>query len=103
MSNGQMLRIVCLMLCFPLSAWSAQDYQHRVEQILLQTPLIDGHNDLPWEIRDRYKSDLAAIDLASDTHRLPVAVGQAAMMTDIPRLHAGLVGAQFWSGWKIGR
>ena len=94
-----MLRIVCLMLCFPLSAWSAQDYQHRVEQILVQTPLIDGHNDLPWEIRDRYKSDLAAIDLASDTHHLPVAVGQPAMMTDIPRLHAGLVGAQFWSVW----
>jgi membrane dipeptidase len=94
-----MLRIVCLMLCFPLSAWSAQDYQHRVEQILVQTPLIDGHNDLPWEIRDRYKSDLAAIDLASDTHHLPIAVGQAAMMTDIPRLHAGLVGAQFWSVW----
>jgi membrane dipeptidase len=94
-----MLRIVCLMLCFPLTAWSAQDYQHRVEQILLQTPLIDGHNDLPWEIRDRYKSDLAAIDLASDTHHLPVAVGQAAMMTDIPRLHLGHVGAQFWSVW----
>jgi membrane dipeptidase len=99
MSNRQMLRIVCLVLCLPLSAWSAQDYQHRVEQILLQTPLIDGHNDLPWEIRDRYKSDLAAIDLASDTHHLPAAVGQAAMMTDIPRLHLGHVGAQFWSVW----
>ena len=27
-------------------------------EILLHTPLIDGHNDLPWEIRDRFKSDL---------------------------------------------
>jgi membrane dipeptidase len=94
-----MIRILCLMLCLPLGAWAAQDYEHRVEQVLLQTPLIDGHNDLPWEIRDRYKSDLARIDLSSDTHHLPVGEGQTALMTDIPRLRAGQVGAQFWSVW----
>jgi membrane dipeptidase len=94
-----MLRMICFVLLFPLSGWAAEDYQHRVEQVLLRTPLIDGHNDLPWEIRERYKSDFSAIDLGSDTHHLPVGVGQAAMMTDIPRLRAGLVGAQFWSVW----
>jgi membrane dipeptidase len=67
--------------------------------VLLQTPLIDGHNDLPWEIRERFKSDIAAINLAQDTSRLPVGAGQAALMTDIPRLRAGHVGAQFWSVW----
>lgn len=94
-----MLRIVCLLLCLPLAAWAAPDYEHRVEQVLLQTPLIDGHNDLPWEIRERFKSDLAAVNLAADTSRLPVEPGQAALMTDIPRLRAGHVGAQFWSVW----
>jgi membrane dipeptidase len=94
-----MLRMICLMLLFPLAGWAAEDYQHRVEQVLLRTPLIDGHNDLPWEIRERYKSDFSAIDLGSDTHHLPVGVDQAAIMTDIPRLRAGLVGAQFWSVW----
>jgi len=94
-----MLRVICLLLYFPLGAWSAESYQHRVEQVLAQTPLIDGHNDLPWEIRERYKSDVAAIDLESDTHHLPVEAGQAALMTDIPRLRAGHVGAQFWSVW----
>jgi membrane dipeptidase len=94
-----MLRMICLMLLFPLSSWAAEDYQHRVEQVLLRTPLIDGHNDLPWEIRERFKSDFSAIDLGSDTHHLPVDIDQAAMMTDIPRLRAGLVGAQFWSVW----
>jgi membrane dipeptidase len=94
-----MLRMICLVLFFPLSTWAAQDYQHRVEQVLLRTPLIDGHNDLPWEIREHYKSDFALIDLASDTHHLPVGVDQTALMTDIPRLRAGLVGAQFWSVW----
>ena len=94
-----MLRMICLMLCFPLSTWAAGDYQQRVERVLLQTPLIDGHNDLPWEIRDRFKSDFAALDLSADTSHLPLDVDQAALMTDIPRLRAGHVGAQFWSVW----
>jgi membrane dipeptidase len=94
-----MLRILCLLLCFPLTTWAAEDYQHRINHVLSQTPLIDGHNDLPWEIRERYKSDVAAINLSADTRHLPVEAGQAAFMTDIPRLRTGLVGAQFWSVW----
>src|ERR1700677_974352 len=94
-----MIRILCLMLCLPLSAWAAEDYQHRVDQVLAQTPLIDGHNDLPWEIRERFKSDVAAVNLAADTSHLPLEAGQAALMTDIPRWRAGHVGAQFWSVW----
>jgi membrane dipeptidase len=94
-----MLHILCLMLCLPLTAWAAEDYQHRVDQVLLQTPLIDGHNDLPWEIRERFKSDVAVVGLAADTRHLPLEAGQAALMTDIPRLRAGHVGAQFWSVW----
>jgi len=66
---------------------------------LLQTPLIDGHNDLPWEIRERFKSDVTALNLAAGTSHLPLEAGQAALMTDIPRLRAGHVGAQFWSVW----
>jgi membrane dipeptidase len=94
-----MLRILCLMLCLPLTTWAAEDYEHRVDQVLLQTPLIDGHNDLPWEIRERFKSNVAAVNLASDTRHFPLEAGQAALMTDIPRLRAGHVGAQFWSVW----
>jgi membrane dipeptidase len=94
-----MLRVVCLLLLCPVAAWAADDYQHRVEQVLQQTPLIDGHNDLPWEIRDRFKSDPGAVNLAADTRHLPFEDGQAALMTDIPRLRAGHVGAQFWSVW----
>jgi membrane dipeptidase len=94
-----MFRILCLLLCLPLATWAAEDYQHRIDQVLLQTPLIDGHNDLPWEIRERFKSDVAAVNLAGNTSHLPVEAGQAALMTDIPRLRAGHVGAQFWSVW----
>jgi membrane dipeptidase len=93
------LRVLFLLLCLPLTAWATEDYQHRIDQVLLQTPLIDGHNDLPWEIRERFKSDVAAINLGADTRHLPLEAGQAALMTDIPRLRAGHVGAQFWSVW----
>jgi membrane dipeptidase len=69
----------------------------RVERVLAQTPLIDGHNDLPWEIRTRFHGDLSKLDLAASTAALPPPAGQPPLMTDIPRLRAGRVGAQFWS------
>jgi membrane dipeptidase len=75
------------------------DYRARVLRVLEQTPLIDGHNDLAWEIRDRYKSRLAAIDLKADTSKLPAPPDMAPLMTDIARLRAGHVGGQFWSVW----
>jgi membrane dipeptidase len=56
--------------------------------MLSRFPLIDGHNDLPWEIREKYDSDVAAADLMI---RLPNT------HTDIPRLVDGGVGGQFWS------
>jgi membrane dipeptidase len=69
----------------------------RIERVLAQTPLIDGHNDLPWEIRERFGSDLAKLDLSVNTAALPAPAGAAPLATDIPRLRRGHVGAQFWS------
>jgi membrane dipeptidase len=103
--RGSVIGVLGLLLCSAAAAAaaaaaaSADDYQQRVERILLQTPLIDGHNDLPWDLRDRFKSDLSAIDLKSDTAHLPLRAGESALMTDIPRLRAGHVGGQFWSVW----
>jgi membrane dipeptidase len=89
-----------LTLCMPGTASAAdQDFKARVARVLKQTPLIDGHNDLPWEIRKRFTGKLAAIDLRSDTSRLALGDGEVPLMTDIPRLRAGLVGGQFWSVW----
>ncbi len=50
--------------------------------------VIDGHNDLPWELRDL--GGQAKVDL-----REP----QAKLQTDLPRLRTGGLGAQFWSAW----
>jgi membrane dipeptidase len=96
---GTAIRVLWILLWAPMAAWGADDYRHRVEQVLLHTPLIDGHNDLPWEIRDRFKGDLAAADLKLDTSHLPYPAGASPLMTDIPRLRAGDVGGQFWSVW----
>jgi membrane dipeptidase len=60
----------------------------RVEAIMRSAPVFDGHNDLPWEMRTRARYDLDKIDLRQR---------QPELMTDIARLRAGHVGAQFWS------
>jgi membrane dipeptidase len=92
--------ILALFMSMPTPGLAADiDYHARVVRLLKTTPLIDGHNDLPWEIRDRFKGGLAGIDLTSDTSRLPAPADGAPLMTDIPRLRAGLVGGQFWSVW----
>jgi membrane dipeptidase len=74
-----------------------------VAKVLADMPVIDGHNDLPWEIRDRFASNVDAVDLKQNTALLPHAANapadQVPLMTDILRLRSGGVGAQFWSVW----
>jgi len=66
----------------------ADQDQQRARKLLSRVPLIDGHNDLPYALRDAGAMDLASVDLAE-----PVSFTQ----TDLPRLAAGGLGAQFWS------
>jgi membrane dipeptidase len=84
----------------PPSKQSDAEIAARVAKVLKATPLIDGHNDFPWEVRERFAQKTAAFDMKSDlSHAAPVpgGEGQGGLMTDIPRLHAGMVGGQFWS------
>jgi membrane dipeptidase len=78
---------VAVVVAAPLSAQS-----DRIRRILRDTPLVDGHNDVPEQFLDRAKDHLDRLDLASDTSRLT-----PPMHTDIARLRAGGVGGQFWS------
>ena len=78
-------------------AHAQETSDRRLDRVLTQTPLIDGHNDLPGEIRERFGGDLAKVDLSANTAALPAPSGSLPMMTDIPRLRRGRVGAQFWS------
>jgi membrane dipeptidase len=56
--------------------------------ILAASPVLDGHNDLPWALRQAGESPTTPVDISE-----PVAFTH----TDLPRLRAGGVGAQFWS------
>jgi membrane dipeptidase len=85
------------MLAAGAMAATAATEQERVARVLAQTPLVDGHNDLPWEIRERFGGDLSKLDLSVNTAALPAPAGGMPLMTDIPRLRRGQVGAQFWS------
>ncbi|HVW69509.1 MAG TPA: dipeptidase [Steroidobacteraceae bacterium] len=82
-----------------LAAPKPIDDATRIARILTAAPLIDGHNDLPWEIRDRFHSVLSKVDLHANTAALPAPADAPALMTDIPRLRQGHVGGQFWSVW----
>ena len=64
----------------------------RVDRILREAPLIDGHNDLPEQYDERVKNHLAKIDIRQDQSKLT-----PPLHTDIPRLKQGRVGGQFWS------
>ena len=67
----------------------AQDFKARAIALHKQTPLIDGHNDYPWALRD--------IDPGRDLSKADIAEPVPKLMTDIPRLRQGGVGGQFWS------
>src|SRR3982751_6694912 len=68
---------------------SSDPYMARAIRVLTAQPIVDGHNDLPWRIREdkAHPMDVEWYDLR--THR--------AGMTDLARLKAGHVGGQFWS------
>ncbi|WP_298748028.1 dipeptidase [uncultured Brevundimonas sp.] len=68
----------------------AQD-EAAARRILERTPLVDGHNDLPWALRQGFGNDPHAVDLTADLD------ASTDLHTDIPRLRAGGVGGQFWS------
>ncbi|MFF7989835.1 dipeptidase [Kitasatospora xanthocidica] len=61
----------------------------RARALLRTAPVVDGHNDLPWAMREQAGYDLGALDLAADQ--------SDRLHTDLARLAEGGVGAQFWS------
>lgn len=66
----------------------------RARRVLARTPVVDGHNDLPWALREGHGGAVERIDLSADTSRL-----DPPLQTDLVRLTRGRVGGQFWSVW----
>jgi membrane dipeptidase len=83
------LSLLTLFIFSPAAAQSQDRALEHARKLLKSTPLIDGHNDLPWEIRVSKTAprDVAAYDLRA----------HAPKHTDLGRMQEGEVGAQFWS------
>jgi membrane dipeptidase len=83
------LILFLLTACTSMPPRSSESDLDRARRILATTPLIDGHNDLPWAIRESKTAprDVDAYDLR----------GHTAGHTDLDRLRAGMVSGQFWS------
>ncbi|XP_056356610.1 dipeptidase 1 [Oenanthe melanoleuca] len=83
---GGSVWVLVLALALPSTG---QQYLERAESIMNSTPVIDGHNDLPWQLLQKFNNQLrlpeANLTVLNDTH------------TNIPKLRQGRVGGQFWS------
>ncbi|MFB7425962.1 dipeptidase [Streptomyces hydrogenans] len=73
---------------------SAAERLAEARALLAEAPVVDGHNDLPWALRQQCGYDLDLLDIAGDR--------SAFLHTDLARLRAGGVGAQFWSVYVPG-
>jgi membrane dipeptidase len=81
---------LAILLLLPMSITQPPDTAliERAQALHKEVPLIDGHNDYPWAVRE---------NVAGDVEKLDISQPQPSIMTDIARLRAGGVGGQFWS------
>ncbi|XP_006860325.1 PREDICTED: dipeptidase 1 [Chrysochloris asiatica] len=77
---------------WPLVAVCVADtFREQAVRIMQDTPVIDGHNDLPWQLLKKFNNQLQ--DTKADLNTL------TGTHTNIPKLRAGFVGGQFWSAY----
>lgn len=83
--------LAALLLATPAAAAPPRDAAlARAERVLAAAPVIDGHNDLAWELRTRFDGAVEEVRLDGSPLAWP-------LQTDLKRLRAGHVGGQFWS------
>jgi len=89
------IRPLVLALLMPSLALAQDTHMEKARRVLQAVPLVDGHNDLPWYIRNDFKQ--APLDVEAYDLRRPTAGN-----TDLARLQRGMVGGQFWSVYVPG-
>nr|XP_055072244.1 dipeptidase 1 [Misgurnus anguillicaudatus] len=89
MMTMDLIRTVCLMCCAFTVNSIANELKERALRLMAETPLIDGHNDLPWQLRNKFNNQLKEADLytLNTTH------------TNIPKIKNGHLAAQFWAAF----
>lgn len=96
------LGLSCAVLAAPVAAQTPAPtptaaHQARANAALEAAPVWDGHNDLPFQLRLRYRNVIGNFDLNDGTNVPPAGQNANPLHTDAPRLRQGRVGAQFWS------
>jgi membrane dipeptidase len=94
MTSKHFLLLAAAMAMMPATAWSQSmdaKTEARIDRILKQTPLIDGHNDIAEQLAENYQRSIAGLASGTDKRQ------PHPLMTDMARLHQGRVGGQFWS------
>uniref|UniRef100_A0A672KM68 Dipeptidase n=1 Tax=Sinocyclocheilus grahami TaxID=75366 RepID=A0A672KM68_SINGR len=83
------VKTVCLVLWAFTFNSVADDLKEQALKLMADTPLIDGHNDLPWQMRSLFNNQLNTVDLykLNSTH------------TNIPKIKEGHLSAQFWAAY----
>ena len=90
-----MIRFVIALLLATSMQAQTDAVSARIDRILREVPLIDGHNDLPWQYEERVKNHLAQIDIRQDQSKLT-----PPLHTDIARLRQGGVGGAVLVGLR---
>uniref|UniRef100_A0A3B4C3A3 Dipeptidase n=1 Tax=Pygocentrus nattereri TaxID=42514 RepID=A0A3B4C3A3_PYGNA len=87
--NMSCIWAICLVLWAFIFTSNANEYRERALRLMAETPLIDGHNDLPWQLRSKFNNQLSSTDLytLNSTH------------TNIPKIKEGRLAAQFWAAY----
>ncbi|MEP5485645.1 MAG: dipeptidase [Parasphingorhabdus sp.] len=91
------LTIATISLITGSPAAFAQSAEVMAQEVLDSHPIIDGHNDVPEQIRGRFDADFSQFDFRDTLDTLGTA--EKPMHTDIARLRKGGIGGQFWSVW----
>ena len=86
-----------LLLAAPVAAKPARSPEQVAAAALKNAPVWDGHNDAPIQMRERRKNVLGSFDFTDTANTANPASGDGAMQTDLKRMRAGKIGAQFWS------
>ena len=86
------LTLFCLAEAMAADRYSDKSLQKRVTKVLRDTPLIDGHNDLPMAYTQRVGGNLDQMPFTSD-----LSILERPTHTDYPRMVKGMMGGQFWS------
>lgn len=99
MKTSHLLAGIAAFALFSTPAAAQKSPEAVAEAALKRAPVFDGHNDVPWALRDHVGNVINDFDFQDTTHtaKPDASPPEIAMHTDLNRLRKGHVGAQFWS------